>query len=54
MTVVDAPPKRRRSADDDADPRIARRRAAVAVDRQRRSVQDIALGSRVLYDRPTQ
>lgn len=26
----------------------------VAVDRQRRSVQDIALGSRVLYDRPTQ
>ncbi|MCB1249030.1 MAG: FtsQ-type POTRA domain-containing protein [Acidimicrobiales bacterium] len=36
MTVVDAPPKRRRSADDDADPRIARRRAAVAVDRQRR------------------
>lgn len=26
----------------------------VAVDRQRRSVQDIALGSRVVYDRPTQ
>ena len=26
----------------------------VAVDRQRRSVQDIALGSRVIYDRPTQ
>ena len=26
----------------------------VAVDRRRRSVQDIALGSRVLYDRPTQ
>ncbi len=36
MTVVDAPPKRRRPAGDDADPRIARRREAVAIDRQRR------------------
>ena len=26
----------------------------VAVDRQRRSIQDIVLGSRVIYDRPTQ
>ena len=26
----------------------------VAVDRQRRSIQDIALGSRVVYDRPSQ
>lgn len=26
----------------------------VAVDRQRRSVQDVALGSRVVYDRPSQ
>ena len=26
----------------------------VAVDRQRRSIQDIALGSRVIYDRPSQ
>lgn len=26
----------------------------VAVDRQRRSVQDLALGSRVVYDRPSQ